>query len=161
MTNYVRVSSEGAVRRFPLTEEDGPLALSVLRTRFPIAQGLSYSDGDDQVVVPSQDDVISPPLDGWSGRLYTVLTAEGTPTKVKSEQVGPQLVMAPERSLHLMESRRTSGTSSPQWRALSKGMPSPYVKGALSSLTTCGVSLSSRSRPLSLKSSLSRTYCPS
>ena len=106
MTKYVRVTSEGGVRRFPLTEEDGPLALSTLRSRFPTARGLSYFEDEDEVVVPSQNDIISPPLDGWGNRQYSVLVAEGT--LAKNEGTGspsqvvtprPQLVMAPERKI--------------------------------------------------------------
>ena len=116
---YVRVKGTKSTHRFPLDNEGGPLSLNVLQAQYPSARGLLYTDGEEEVVVPAQKNMIRPPVDGWGERPYSVLFAEpaaGPPesetltdlqsqlAKLLIRQQGP-LVLAPDRKINAFDGK--------------------------------------------------------
>ena len=112
MASTIRVQ-EGDQKPLRFTLVKNTLPLQTLRGYFVGATGLSYREGDEEVVLPRVDDTILPPDGDWSDRIYKVIL-RGPSTNPPTTPVPTQVVMAPERKIPIFEGRdETSGKSIP------------------------------------------------
>ncbi|XP_038062329.1 uncharacterized protein LOC119732798 [Patiria miniata] len=113
-TVRVQLSKSDPPSKFTLS--GGKLPLATLRVRFPYATGLAHSVQEEEIILPLEQDIIQPPLDGWGEEIFqAIIPAQHGETKQATVPAAQgSVVLAPERKVPIFEGREeAAGRSVP------------------------------------------------